>query len=154
MKPVHKLLYLIAVAGSFAVFAFSLGEILWGTSGGPGRHWTEKLFYGICHRLPGRTYHSGELMMAVNTRCFGVFAGNFAGWLFVPFFKKITVGKKWPIFVLLIAILIQIADYTGNMAGIWENTNHSRAFLGAFLGFAVPVSVADMFCKKSHNNKQ
>ncbi|NBC25594.1 MAG: DUF2085 domain-containing protein [Bacteroidetes bacterium] len=138
-------LYLLSVAGSLAVVLFASGELLWGTSNDAGPHWTEHMFYGICHRIPDRTYGFENAFMAVNTRCFGVFAGNFAGWLFLPLFSKITVGKRWPIFLLLLSVLLQAADVAGNMAGLWENTNHSRALLGCLLGFAIPLSVSDLF---------
>lgn len=145
MKLSHPFLYLFVMACSMFVLAVSLGEILWGTASGTGQHWTEKMFYGICHQLPSRTYHSGNLMMAVNTRCFGIFAGIAAGWIFMPFLKKFTVGNRWPILLLLAAALLQTVDFAGNMIALWENTNHSRAALGSVLGLAIPLSLSDLF---------
>ena len=145
MKMSHPFLYLLVLAGSLFVVTVSFGEMLWGAAPGASPHWTEKMFYGMCHQLPDRTYSSGGAMMAVNTRCFGIFAGIAAGWILMPFLTKLTVGNRWPIFLLLAALILQVADYAGNMFELWENTNHSRAILGSLLGIAVPLSLTDLF---------
>ncbi len=145
MKISHPYLYLLVLAGSLLVLAVSLGEMLWGTASGASSHWTEQMFYGLCHQLPDRTYSSGGAMMAVNTRCFGIFAGIAAGWILMPFLAKLTVGNRWPILLLLSALILQFTDYAGNMFELWENTNHSRAVLGSLLGIAVPLSLSDLF---------
>ncbi|REL24568.1 DUF2085 domain-containing protein [Rhodohalobacter sp. SW132] len=148
MKLLHPFLYLFVLAGSLFILAVSFGEILWGASVGSGPHWSERMFDGICHRIPDRTYSSGNLLMAVNTRCFGVFAGMAAGFILMPLLKKFTVGNRWPILLLLAAVAVQITDYAGNMFELWENTNHSRAVLGSLLGLSVPLSVSELFYQR------
>lgn len=145
MKLSHHFLYLIVLACSLFVLAISFGELLWGSGPGTGQHWTEKMFYGICHQLPDRTYSVNGQYMAVNTRCFGIFTGIVIGWMLIPFISKFTVGNRWPVLLLLAAVLIQIADYAGNIIELWQNTNHSRAFLGSFMGLTIPISLADLF---------
>lgn len=147
----HKTLYIVLVFCLFLLVLFSLGKGFWGAPE-TGVHWTEKFFSGVCHQMPDRTYTiSGELM-AVNTRCFGIFTGLWVGWCFIPFLKSFTVEKKWPYLLLLFAVVIQIIDYSGNMFQLWENTNHSRAFLGFIFGVAMPIFISDQFQKTNHTN--
>ncbi|CAN5302389.1 hypothetical protein BH23BAC3_BH23BAC3_23880 [soil metagenome] len=148
MKLSHPFLYLFVLACSLFVIAVSLGELLWGTAPGTEQHWTEKMFFGICHQLPDRTYSVNGQYMSVNTRCFGIFTGIAIGWMLIPFINKFTVGNRWPVLLLLAAVLLQIADYVGNMIELWQNTNHSRAFLGSLAGLAIPVSLSDLFYKR------
>lgn len=105
------------------------------------------MFYGICHQIPERTYSLGGYYMAVNTRCFGIFLGLWLGWFTIPWLNSITTGKRWPLWILSVAVLLQIIDFSGNMTGLWENTNHSRAILGLMLGISVPIAISDLFNK-------
>lgn len=141
----HKTFYIVLSFALLAIVLFSLGELLWGSS--EIRHWTEWMFYGICHQLPERTYSLGGDFMAVNTRCFGIFLGLWLGWFAIPWLSSLTIGKRWPVWILAGAVILQIIDYSGNLAGVWENTNHSRAVLGLMLGFSVPVAISDLFYK-------
>lgn len=122
----------------------ALGEGFWGSDGNL-RHWTTKLFYGICHQLPDRTYSFNNELMAVNTRCFGIFTGLFAGWLLIPLFKSKQNIIGWMPRIFLVAVLVQIIDYSGNLLSMWENTNHSRAFLGGFLGISASLLLTNFF---------
>jgi uncharacterized membrane protein len=148
MKLLHPFLYIFVLICSLFIVAVSFGEMLWGTTPS-GKHWTEMMFSGICHQLPGRTYSYDGLFMAVNTRCFGIFAGLLAGWILLPLIKKFTVGNRWAILLLLAATILQIADYLGNMIELWSNTNHSRAIIGGVLGVAIPLSLSDLFYQKT-----
>lgn len=148
MKLLHPFLYVFVLICSLFIVAVSFGEMLWGTAP-TGKHWTEMMFSGICHQLPGRTYSYNGLYMAVNTRCFGIFAGMLAGWILLPLIKKFTVGNRWAILLLLAATILQIADYLGNMIELWSNTNHSRAILGSVFGLAIPLSLSDLFYQKT-----
>lgn len=129
-----------------------MGELLWGKVPSSELHWTEKLFFGLCHQLPDRTYTLNGAMMAVNTRCFGIFLGMAAGWTIIPFVIRFTADKRWPILILLAAVLLQVVDYLGNLVELWQNTNHSRALLGALFGAALSISVSDLFLTRNKNN--
>jgi len=108
------------------------------------------MFYGICHQIPERTLEINGVLMAVNARCFGIFAGLLAGWLLIPAVSGLTVQKKWPVQLFFVAMLLQIIDYTGNLLGFWTNTNLSRLSLGLFFGLSIPVAISDLF----YNNKK
>ncbi|MFO7846709.1 MAG: DUF2085 domain-containing protein [Balneolaceae bacterium] len=149
----HPFLYFFVLAGTLFILVSSAGSMLWGNAAPGQLHWTEQLFYGVCHRLPDRTYQIGGAFMAVNTRCFGIFAGLFAGWLFMPVYGRYTAGRRWPLLFLLTAAVFQIVDYVGNLLEIWQNTLHSRALLGALFGFALPVAIADLFINQKQMNK-
>lgn len=142
-------LYLFVLVCVLFVLLMSFGEILWGTTGAVAeRHWTEKMFFGICHQLPDRTYSVDGVLMAVNTRCFGIFLGIVVGWIAIPFIGKCATDKRWPVNLLLLAVILQVFDYFGNLIELWHNTNHSRALLGALFGVALSVSVSDLFAKR------
>ena len=141
----NPFLYFLVLLFLCFVVITSTGEMVWGMAPEGQLHWTEKLFFGLCHQLPDRTYTIDGIMMAVNTRCFGIFLGMAAGWIVLPFVARLTVGKKWPLLLLALAVSLQIVDYLGNLAELWQNTNHSRAVLGAIFGMALSVSVSDLF---------
>lgn len=140
----HKVLYIVSLLALIFLVLVSLGEAFWGGSNN-GIHWTSHLFYGICHQIPERTLSIGESLMAVNSRCFGVFTGLLVGWVLIPVISSFTGQKKWPVKLFYVALLIQIIDYTGNLLGFWTNTNLSRLGFGLFLGLSVPVAISDLF---------
>lgn len=141
----YKKLYVILLLALMLLVLFSLGKGFWGDSGVVGSHWTENLFYGVCHQIPERTFTINGNLMAINTRCFGIFTGLFAGWLLIPVFKNRVQNNRIIIYILAFAVILQIIDYTGNLMLWWENTNISRALLGGILGVAASVSIAGMF---------
>lgn len=147
----HPFLYFLVLLFLCFVVITSTGEMVFGMAPEGQLHWTEKLFFGLCHQLPDRTYTIDGIMMAVNTRCFGIFLGMAAGWIVLPFLAGVTAGKKWPLILLALAVSLQIVDYLGNLVELWQNTNHSRAVLGAIFGMALSVSVSDLFL--NHKNK-
>lgn len=148
----NPFLYLFVLLFLYFVLITSMGELLWGTVPPNELHWTEKLFFGLCHQLPDRTYTIDGVMMAVNTRCFGIFLGMAAGWTFIPYAIQFTAGKRWPILILLAAVFLQIVDYLGNLVEFWQNTNHSRTLLGVLFGAALSISVSDLFLNRNKNN--
>lgn len=148
----NQFLYFFVLICLLIILMASFGEMAWGAARPGEFHWTEKLFFNLCHQLPDRTYATGGLMMAVNTRCFGIFLGIAAGWMMIPFVAKHLKGKRWPVVLLMMAITLQIVDYLGNLVELWQNTNHSRAFLGALFGTALSVSVSDLFLNRNNTN--
>jgi uncharacterized membrane protein len=140
----QKWLYFGVLTALFLLVLFSFGSGFWGGEQS-GRHWTEKLFYGVCHQMPDRTFTFNSLPMAVNTRCFGIFFGLFAGWITIPLSYKLTLKKTWPVKLLLFVLILQVIDFTGNYFQLWENTNLSRALLGFLLGAGASLSIGDLF---------
>ena len=139
----NKALYAGVLIGLMLLVLFSLGSGLWG--GTSGLHWTEQMFRGVCHQIPDRTFTFMGELMAVNSRCFGIFSGILAGWMLIPLLKDKVLEKKWPIACLLFAGLLQIIDYSGNLFLLWENTNSSRFLLGLPLGMFSSIVVVDLF---------
>lgn len=132
------------------MLVFSLGGGVWGAGQSIG-HWTGTLFQNVCHQNPARSFTFNGAPMAVNSRCFGVFAGLLAGWMLIPVCIRLNIKKYWPVRLLLFAVIVQIIDYSGNLFQFWENTNTSRAVLGFILGVSASTAVFDLF--KSEKNK-
>lgn len=144
----NKGLYFGLLISLIALVLFALGKGFWG-GGSIGFHWTERLFYGICHQIPERTFFLNEMPMAVNSRCFGIFAGLLGGWAVIPLLSKAIREGKWPVRILILAIVIQFIDYSGNFFSFWTNTNESRFLLGIILGFSGPLNIASMLYPQS-----
>lgn len=142
----NKKLYLGLWGALFLILLFSMGGGLWGAKSTLG-HWTGDMFQNLCHQDPDRSFFINNLQMAVNSRCFGVFAGLLFGWTLIPIFMKVKFKKNPFLWLLLFALIIQILDYMGNLFGFWINNNESRLILGCFLGFTASLSVYDLFKK-------
>lgn len=145
----HKRMYWILFTALTLVVVFSLGGGLWGAEQSIG-HWTGFLFERVCHQNPQRSFQFNGVPMAVNSRCFGIFSGLWAGWLAIPLLIGIKSKKYWGFWFLFLAVMLQIIDYMGNHI-LWENTNVTRVVLGFLLGVAVTVFISDVFQTK---NKQ
>jgi len=140
----NKWLYSGMSVALFGVLLSSMGGGIWGADSTIG-HWTGDMFRNLCHQDPNRSFFINNLQMAVNSRCFGVFAGLWSGWMLIPLFLK-GYSKKNPfLWLLLFALIIQIIDYVGNFFGFWTNNNESRLILGFLLGFTASLSVYDLF---------
>lgn len=140
----HLRLYSGVLISLAVMFVLSLGGGLWGAEQSIG-HWTGVLFQNVCHQNPDRSFLFSGAPMAVNSRCFGIFAGLLAGWLAIPLLTGLSLKNRWPLWLLSLAVMAQITDYTGNLFHLWENTNMSRAVLGIFLGMAATVAVFELF---------
>ncbi|MEX2463370.1 MAG: DUF2085 domain-containing protein [Balneolaceae bacterium] len=140
----HKKLFFGVLVALCLLVLFSLGGGIWGAQSTIG-HWTGELFQGICHQNPMRSYYVNDLQMAVNSRCFGVFIGLLIGWISIPLMLRAKVKKNLLLWFLLLAVIVQIIDFAGNLIQIWENSNLTRLILGGWLGFATTSSVYDLF---------
>ena len=140
----YKWLYAGVLAALAALVLFSLGGGFWGGEAA-GRHWTQNLFQGICHQIPDRSFHLNDIPMAVNSRCFGIFTGLLAAWAAIPFMLRILSDNPWPARILLVAVMFQILDYSGNLIELWENTNSSRFVLGFLLGVPASLTAGTLF---------
>lgn len=83
--------------------------------------------------------------MAVNSRCFGIFSGLWAGWAVIPLVKSYTNEARWVTVIFIVAVMLQIIDYGGNLFHLWENTNSTRVLLGGVLGISGSLVVSDLF---------
>lgn len=140
----NKKLYYTLLAAFTGMVFLSLGGGIWGAEQSIN-HWTGVLFQSVCHQDPTRSLTVFGTPMAVNSRCFGIFAGILAGWILIPFLSVNNFKNNWGLVILLFAVMLQILDYSGNLLGYWENTNMSRVVLGSFLGVAVSLFLSDFF---------
>ncbi len=140
----NKALYSGVFISILFMVLFSLGGGFWGAESTIG-HWTGDLFRGICHQNPMRSFHMNGVQMAVNTRCFGVFTGLLAGWIAIPVCIRLKLKKNPFLWYLLLAVIVQIIDFSGNLLQFWENSNQSRFILGWFLGLFATLSIYDLF---------
>jgi uncharacterized membrane protein len=146
----NRWLYSVVFISLLLMVILSLGGGIWGANQSIG-HWTGKLFQQVCHQIPERSFVFHGTPMAVNSRCFGIFAGLLAGWALIPAAARFNPKTKWMMRFLLFAVIAQIIDYSGNLFGIWENTNISRAILGGMLGVIAPLSIFDFFKNNQQN---
>lgn len=144
IKLKHSGLYFGILAALAAMLLLSMGGGVWGAERSIG-HWTGGLFQQVCHQNPERSFLFSGVPMAVNSRCFGIFAGMLAGWLLIPVLAGTSFSNKWILWLLALAVFVQIIDYTGNLFNLWENTNMSRAILGCLLGLPATMSVFKNF---------
>lgn len=112
-------------------------------------------FSGICHQIPERSPHIGDVALGVCHRCYGVYLGLAAAGLlfgsargFWPF-----SGKMAP-YVLLAAASPALIDWTGEIVGLWSNTPGSRMITGGFLGlvagYFLVSAIVDSFVARSN----
>lgn len=148
----NRPLYLTLLLAISVMVFLSLGGGVWGAEPGSS-HWTFKLFERICHQIPDRSYSLFDVQMAVNSRCFGIFAGLWFGWLLIPLLlRSKTIRPEATAVFLFLAVMLQIIDYTGNQISFWENTNDSRALVGFLLGASVSVFLSNLFKPNSNTD--
>lgn len=142
----YKTLYFIILAGLIFILIASFGNGIWNR---PLDYtdWQYRVFRGVCHQLPDRSFHINSVPMAVNTRCFGIFSGLLAAWIWVPYLIDITKGEKWPGYFLGITVFVHVIDFLAGQLSVWNSSNFSRFFLGIFLGIALVCMISDQFYK-------
>lgn len=91
---------------------------------------------GICHQIPGRSFHFHGHPLAVCSRCTGLYAGFLLGLLALPLFRSLK-ETQFPRreFLLFAAVPVSV-DFALGFLGLWQNTFFSRTLTGALFGFA------------------
>lgn len=151
----NKPLYILVLILSGLLVFIALGGGLFGQTEPWFNQWQHKLFHGLCHQQPARSFWINGQPMAVCSRCFGIYTGFFAGLsmalLFARKIKK-TLLKK----TLLVTLILNIVDVAGNMLNIWSNTLLSRYALGFLLAAVAGLLLGKAFLKPSSliNNKK
>ncbi|MEX0771016.1 MAG: DUF2085 domain-containing protein [Balneolaceae bacterium] len=140
----YKALYLGVLVGLMVLYVASLGSGVWNR---PADYtgWPYRMFYGVCHQIPERSFAINGIPMAVNSRCFGIFSGLFLAWLALPLLIRTLQGRIWPVKILGVAVILQIIDFTGSQFAIWSSSNILRFAFGAVLGIAVVMVLTDSF---------
>ncbi len=145
----NKELYaLVLIGSSFLVFA-AFGPGLDNKNFIPFVSWQYEIFHLLCHQDPMRSFTINGSQMAVCARCIGIYSFFFVGIIMMPvlaLINKISFRAYFHYFVA--TIILNIVDVSGNLFGIWTNTNTSRVVLGAFFGFGAAVLLTNEFFKK------
>lgn len=143
----HNLkLYLLVLVSIAGVVIIALGGGLFSQKQPWLLQWQHQAFMHLCHQIPERSFWIGGQPMAVCSRCLGIYAGFALGWMLLPSISLLKTDRSWPYKkVLIAAVLINIADIVGNVAGFWENTLTSRVILGGVLGASAAILFSGMF---------
>jgi len=138
---------MVALAG-LAVCVVALGGGLFHQQGFWMDHWQHKLFKGLCHQNPDRSFVISGTPMAVCSRCLGIYSAFTMAWLMVPVVPEMIKKIKGSIKPALIAvIIINLTDVFGNILGLWENTLLSRYLMGSLLGVGTVFLLGFQFVK-------
>lgn len=128
---------LVAVAG--AVFGIALSPPFlsppWDTV-------VMHAFAPVCHQIPVRSPHIGEIQIALCDRCTGIYLGFAIGGLGLPLswpLRRRLLQQALPI--LLGAITITGLDWVGPILGLWPNVPISRFLTGGLLGLVAGLLV-------------
>src|SRR5699024_9330561 len=116
----NKSLYALTLSLSVLLVLIALGGGLWGQQSPWFLQWQHKLFHGLCHQIPERSFWINGQPMAVCSRCFGIYAGFLAG-LISAFFIGASIKKGLPKKILLIVLILNIVDVIGNALNFWQN---------------------------------
>ncbi|MEX0995099.1 MAG: DUF2085 domain-containing protein [Balneolaceae bacterium] len=143
----YKNLYLGVLLGLVVLFVSSLGSGIW-YEPADYTSWPYRMFYGVCHQIPERSFLINDVPMAVNSRCFGIFTGLLIAWLALPLLVRSLYGRNWPVKILGVAVILQIIDFTGSQLSIWNSSNPLRFVLGVTLGTAVVLVLTEAFKSK------
>jgi uncharacterized membrane protein len=100
-----------------------------------------KFFSFICHQIPARSIHFHGHVLAVCSRCFGVYLGLFFGFVVYPFLRRIEEAEPLPRIWLFLAMIPMAVDWLLGFFEIWENTHLSRFLTGAILGTACAIFI-------------
>ncbi len=100
-----------------------------------------KFFSFICHQIPARSIHFHGHVLAVCSRCFGVYLGLLFGFVGYPFFRRIGETEPLPRIWLFLAMIPMAVDWLLGFFEIWENTHLSRFLTGAILGTACAIFI-------------
>jgi uncharacterized membrane protein len=108
--------------------------------------WQHQIFNVLCHQDPARSFSVSGVQMAVCSRCFGIYSALLSGVILMPLYRLFSVSsfnteKNW----LIAAILLNLADVSGNYFGFWTNTMLSRFILGCLVGLPMILILKNEF---------
>lgn len=139
------LFFLVASLALFLVLA-ALGPGLWGTTPVPAMSWQHQMFEWVCHQDPLRSYRLQGSVMAVCSRCIGIYTSFLIAWILMPLIAYTFKLKKHTLLWLFgTAIVLNLTDVAGNLFGFWANTNGSRFIFGVFWGATTALLLINDF---------
>lgn len=115
--------------------------------------WQHRTFSSLCHQMAGRSFWINGQPMAVCSRCIGIYSGFALGWMLLPILSFINITRLAYIKkIVVVLLLFNFIDATGNLWGVWQNTLISRTVLGSMLGSsAALIFIGDFFIKTKIN---
>jgi len=149
----NKKLYVLVLAGVGFLVLTALGGGFFNQQGLWFEHWQHKAFRGLCHQDPQRAFWLAGTPMAVCSRCFGIYAGFLAAWLFAPAaIKRLQYFEQYKGKLLAGAVAINVMDFLGNLIGIWQNTLFTRFGLGLLIGITASIAIGYVLIEKTQSN--
>lgn len=142
----NKLLYRGILPALIFLFIAALGPGLFSVSAPVVNNWQFAVFDVLCHQDPARSFTVSGIQMAVCARCLSIYGALLMGWILLPVYAYLKKGKSkiekgW----LIAAILLNLADVSGNYFGLWTNTLISRFILGALFGLPLAFILVHEF---------
>lgn len=130
----------IALAVSLGVVAAALSPPFMDE---PVRSMLMRAFSGVCHQLPSRSLHVGDMPVAVCDRCLGIYGGVLMGVLILPLVPRWADRLHHAAGPALAASLVPLTlDWAGPIVGLWSNVPLSRALTGTLFGVVAGLLVA------------
>lgn len=142
----EKPLYFMVLVLSAFLFVIALGGGLFGQQAPWFMQWQHRLFVHLCHQMPDRSFWLNGQPMAVCSRCLGIYSGLFTGLVIGPVLGR-WIQKSYLKKFLLVTVILNIVDVTGNIAGFWTNTLLSRFVIGFSLAVIAGLILAQAFIK-------
>ena len=133
------------------LFSLSMGGGLFALD---SDHWYHKMslmaFDSLCHQQHERSLSLNGVVMAVCSRCLGIYGSFFAGLVIFPTLipKMLAYQRSWAIKMILTTLVFIVIDFVGNLAGVWMNTHQSRIIIGGIFGLSLAWLLAGEFKQK------
>jgi|TARA_R100001015_G_C4611238_1_gene166647 uncharacterized membrane protein len=142
----NKALYAGLLIATLFLSLAAMGPGLFSDASNTLISWQHNIFKVLCHQDPARSFSVSGVKMAVCSRCLGIYAALLVGTLIMPVYSllsgsTINTEKNW----LIAAILLNLADVSGNYFGFWTNTMISRFILGCIVGLPVILILTNEF---------
>lgn len=147
MPNQEKLLYGIILILALITVGLGLGGGLFNQATPWPVQWQHRAFNSLCHQMADRSFWINGQPMAVCSRCIGIYGGFALGWILLPVssfcqVKGIASIQK----IVVIVLLLNIVDASGDFLNLWKNTLTSRLILGSLLGgLAAMIFSGDFF---------
>ncbi|MEL7835265.1 DUF2085 domain-containing protein [Fodinibius sp. Rm-B-1B1-1] len=135
MPDQRKLLYGIILVLTGVTVMVGLGGGLFNQANPWPLQWQHQAFNSLCHQMVDRSFWINGQPMAVCSRCIGIYGGFAMGWMVLPVLsyyqvKGIASIQK----IVVLVLLLNIVDASGDFLDLWKNTLTSRLILGSLLG--------------------
>jgi len=143
--------YGVLVVVSTMLFVVSMGGGLFGLGSDHLYHQLSlHAFDSLCHQQHDRSLSLQGVVMAVCSRCFGIYGSFWVGLLLLPILIQVGLPyrRTHAIRGIMLALSAIIVDFLGNFTGIWMNSHQSRIILGVLFGLSLAWLLAGEYKQK------